>query len=95
MSWYCLLREKRTHFEYYDDFTRIYFSVVNSLISISLKETNDLKSDKFHKLTPWSRALLEKLTVAKLVTVSLPSCGTRKFTAVVTAARHWNVSRAS
>jgi len=46
-------------------------------------------------LTPWSRLLLEKLTVLQLVKKFLPFYGTRRFITAFTSARHLFLSRAS
>jgi len=43
-------------------------------------------------LTPWSRVLLEKLTVTQLVKKFSAFYGTRRFITVFTTALHWSVS---
>jgi hypothetical protein len=44
------------------------------------------------KLTPWSRVLLEKLTVTQLVKIFLACYGTQTFIPVFTTARYWSLS---
>jgi hypothetical protein len=48
-------------------------------------------SNTYHKkLTPWSRVLLEKLTVTQLVKKFPAFYGTPKFIAMFTRACHWS-----
>jgi len=42
-----------------------------------------------HTLTPWSRVVLEKLTVTQLVNKFHTSHGNRRFITAFTTARHW------
>jgi len=48
-----------------------------------------------YSLTPWSRVLLEKLTVFQLVKKFSAFYGTRRFITTVTSACHLPISRAS
>ena len=48
-----------------------------------------------YSLTPWSRALLEKLTGSQLVKKLLPFHGTRRFITAFTSVRHLSLSWAS
>jgi len=45
-----------------------------------------------YSLTPWSRVLLEKLTVSQLVKKFLALYGTRRFITTITCARHLSLS---
>jgi hypothetical protein len=49
-------------------------------------------SDHRNKLTPWSRALLEKLIVTQIVKKFPVFYGTRRFITVFTRAHHWFLS---
>jgi len=54
------------------------------------------KQEQFYsintEITPWNRIVLDKLTVAQLPKKFQAFYGIRKFIAVFTTTRHWNIS---
>jgi hypothetical protein len=54
--------------------------------------THSLTYSLTHSLTPWSRVLLEKLTVLQLVKKLPTFCGTRRFITAFTSACHLSLS---
>jgi hypothetical protein len=59
------------------------------IINVDFDATGQLT----YLLTPWSRVLLEKLTVNFAASQEIPRiCGTRKFLTVPTSARHLSLS---
>jgi hypothetical protein len=57
-----------------------------------IEEKSALKVLLTYLLTPWSRVLLEKLTVLKLVKKFPTFYGTRRFTTAFTSTRHLSLS---
>jgi hypothetical protein len=49
-------------------------------------------ADPFQVLTPWSKILLEELTVTQLVKKFPAFCGTWRFISLFTGAHHWSLS---
>ena len=54
--------------------------------------TDCLTNQPTNRPTPWSRVILEKLTVSQLVTKLPPYYGTQRFIAAYTTARHLSLS---
>jgi hypothetical protein len=60
--------------------------------SIALRDKKKLDRSVYGGLTPWSRGLLEKLTVSQLVKKFPAFYGTRRFITAFTRARHLSLS---
>jgi len=54
-------------------------------------ENHTFKSHRKHGLTPWSRILYEKLTVAQLVKKFPAFYGSRRFITMFKRASHWTL----
>jgi hypothetical protein len=77
---------------------RAHIANINSRIqhirSGTILSTHDGGGENFRTLSPWSRVLLEKPTVAQLVKKFLESYWIRSFIVVLTRAFHWSKSSA-